>query len=310
MIGDKITINKGYQLDDDTIINTGENGVDNLFTGFIVKVKSHQPITLYCEDNMYRLKQIKAEDKDWKGASIQEMFTEMLQGSGLAVSEKSSVTINYKVGTFITRGETVAQVLERLRKDFRFHSYFRGDELRIGYPIYYTEEARTLVFKFQENIIDSDLQYKRKDDITLSAIASCKIIKETGKTTKDGQKKTKEEALEILVTLKNGKFKYLSKGKNGFPENVEGERRKLFFTGVTTEQELYDLAQPELQKYYYTGLKGSFLTFGTPHVRHGDNVSISDGVLPDRDGTYKVKKVVYEGGVRGLRQEVFLDYKI
>jgi hypothetical protein len=47
-----------------------------------------------------------------------------------------------------------------------------------------------------------------------------------------------------------------------------------------------------------------------PFVRHGDNVKIINPALPDQDGTYKVKKVVYSGGVGGLRQEIHLDFKI
>lgn len=307
--GDRITINHGYYLEDGTLLRTGADGIDDLFKGFIVQVQSGKPVTLYCEDNMYALKQISVQDKDWKDANLQDMFTEILSGTPYTVSKKSSVTIEYTLGSFITQGETAAQVLERLRKEYRFNSYFRGDELRIGYPIYYTEEARTLEYTFQENIIESDLQYNRKDDVVLSAIASTKVTKSNG-TAKDGTEKKKTEALEILVVLKGGEFSYVTKSNGSFPANIEGERRTLFFTNVTTEKQLFELAKPELEKYYYTGFKGSFTTFGMPHARHGDNARLSNPLLPDQDGTYKVKKVVYSGGIEGLRQQIFLDYKL
>lgn len=311
LTGDEIAIDHGYILEDGTLLRTGADDIPSLFRGFITEIKSQKPIVLACQDYMYALKQIPAPDNDWKNVNISDMFTEILSGTPYTVSDKSSITINYSLGSFITAGETAAQVLERLRKEYRFESYFRGAELRIGYPIYYTEEAVNKTFQFQENIIDSDLTYNRKDDVVLSAIASTKVIKDTGNTTKDGTKKTKTEALEILVELKNGAFTYQSKPTGGsFPANVEGERRKLFFTNVTTEEGLFELAKPELEKYYYTGFKGSFKTFGMPFVRHGDNAVITNPLLPDQDGTYKIKKVVYTGGINGLRQNIYLDYKV
>jgi hypothetical protein len=42
----------------------------------------------------------------------------------------------------------------------------------------------------------------------------------------------------------------------------------------------------------------------------GDNVQLIDPILPERNGNYKVKSVKYSGGVKGLRQEVEIDYII
>jgi len=74
--------------------------------------------------------------------------------------------------------------------------------------------------------------------------------------------------------------------------------------------ELKQLAVAELRKYYYSGFKGKFTTFGIPFVKMGDNAEIQDDILPERNGVYKVKSVEYSGGVNGLRQVVQLDYKI
>ena len=70
------------------------------------------------------------------------------------------------------------------------------------------------------------------------------------------------------------------------------------------------LATIELKKYYYTGFRGHFTTLGIPFVKMGDNAVIVDSVLPERNGTYKIKSVEYTGGVEGLRQKIELDYKI
>ena len=48
-----------------------------------------------------------------------------------------------------------------------------------------------------------------------------------------------------------------------------------------------------------------------PYIPYGDNIIIADPVLPDRNGTYKVKSVTYTGGVGiGIRQQIHLDYKV
>lgn len=220
------------------------------------------------------------------------------------------------MGDFITQNETIAEVLGRLRKDFHFESYFRGSELRCGSFKYIEQEAVDAgqkVFKFQQNIISGALEYKRRDDQVLSAVATNTIEENTGKKTKDGQAKTKKVRLEVLVTFRNASDapEIIVGGKNKpLPPNTGGERRTLHFLGATTTDQLAKLAENELRKYYYTGLKGKFVTFGIPYVKHGDNVDILDTILPERNGRYKVKGVTYTGGVDGLRQEIELDYLV
>ena len=74
--------------------------------------------------------------------------------------------------------------------------------------------------------------------------------------------------------------------------------------------ELISLATQELKKYYYSGFKGKFITFGIPFVKTGDNIKIIDPVLKERNGTYKCKSVNYTCGMNGIRQEIQLDYLV
>lgn len=304
--GDKVRIESGYRYRNSKGNFVKETNV--VFEGYVTKVGAKMPLQLECEDNMYLLKQKPAKAKVYSdGTTVESMLKEMLAGTGFTVNVLTATTI----GAFRTENETVAQVLARLRKEYRLESYFRGQELRCGSLVYVEGEAKTEVFAFQQDIISDELEYQRKDDITLSAVAHNTIEEETGKQTKDGHAKTKKKRLEVLVTLRNDVTTTIVKEKGReLPENVEGERRTFFFIGDTTVQQLAADAARELQKYYYTGLKGSFETFGLPFVRMGDNVEIKDSVLPDRGGTYKVKAVTYKGGVNGLRQKIQLDYKI
>ena len=70
------------------------------------------------------------------------------------------------------------------------------------------------------------------------------------------------------------------------------------------------MAVDELKRYYYDGFKGKFTTFGTPHVEFGDNAQIINPILPEQNGTYKIKGVSWSGGVEGYRQIIELDYKL
>lgn len=309
--GDKVTIEGGYRYYENSGNEVLKTSV--LFTGYISQVTSKQPIVLECEDNMWKLKQIVAPNKAYPAtANLEDILTDLLKGSGFTVNALTKTTF----GAFRTQNETVCEVLARLRKDYHFQSYFRGNELRSGAQVYLESDAIASgrkVFKFQQNIISDELDYKRKDDIQLSAIAYSINKRELTVTTKDGKAKTKKERLEVLVTQQNGQFVGTVKPagqKADFAPNTAGERRTLYFWNVATASDLIDLAKKELQKYYYTGFMGKFTTFGIPYVQQGDNVDILDDVLPERNGRYKVKAVNRTGGTGGMRQTITLDYQV
>jgi hypothetical protein len=309
--GDKVTIESGYRFFD--LQGNDKLQTSIFFEGYISKVSSKKPFVVECEDNMWKLKQITAPNKTYKATdTLEDILRDLLKGTGFTVNALTKTTF----GAFRTQNETVCEVLARLKKDYHFESYFRGNELRSGALVYVEQDALDdglKKFEFQKNIIDDKLEYRRKDDITLSAVAYSINKKELTTTTKDGHTKTKHERLEVLVTTRAGKFVSSVKPqgqKADFAPSTAGERRTLYFWDVKDSATLIKLATQELQKYYYTGLKGKFTTFGLPFVRQGDNVEITDPLLPERNGRYKVKAVEYSGGTEGLRQEIELDFKI
>lgn len=314
--GDHVSIISGYRY-----FNTSGNEVTKtgqIFTGYISQVTSKKPIVLECEDNMYLLKQTIAPNKTYPAtATLEDILKDLLKNTPFTVNALTKTTF----GAFRTQNETVCEVLARLRKDYHFESYFRGNELRSGSVVYLESDAIASgkkVFKFQfaapGGIISDSLEYKRKDDVRLSAIAYSINQKELETTTKKGKKKTRCERLEVLVTQQNGSFvgKVKPAGQRAeFAPNTAGERRTLYFWDVQSADELIKLASDELKKYFYTGFKGKFVTFGIPYVRQGDNIDLLDDILPERNGRYKVKSVKYTGGFdAGARQEIELDYQI
>ena len=244
-----------------------------------------------------------------------------------------------------SKNETVAQFLTRLKKELFIKIWFEEKvlgqiELFITYfPYTYntnTSYISTGEFQFQNNIISNDLIYKRKDDVKLSAVASNHINEPNG-TTKDGKIKMKKKRIEVLVEInKNGTgnnddvtVTSIKKGDT-VASNEAGERRTFTFLQANTEAELEQLAKAQLLLYYNNGFSGKFTTFGTPHINHGEIITLSNKditsekpkelkdintglvnpAIIDREGQYFVKGVNYSGGINGYRQEIILDFKL
>ena len=313
--GDKVTIIAGYKYYNKDHIEVEETEL--FFTGYISKVGSKTPIELEIENNMWVLKQTPVANRTFLKTDTLEMIMQFLidhvEGKPFTINKLKSVTT---FGVFSTENETAAQALYRLQKQFGFEFYFKGNELRGGTQVYEYDKAKEAHFYFQDDIISDDLEYSRLEDITLSAIAHNTIVVENGEC-KDGTKKTKKQKLEVLVTIKHypkiGELPYTIreiKRDDVKPENTEGERREFFFPTETTVSGLAVAAYEQLKKFNYTGFKGGFTTFGLPFMKQGDTAILSDEVLPERNGRYRIKSVEYTGGVDGLRQIIKLDYKL
>jgi len=285
--------------------------------GYINKVNAELPIEISFEDNMYLLKKTPMQNKAYKaGTSIESILTEAIKvtndtfGTNFTVNVFSDTT-GVDNAILMAENESIAEWLAKLKKDTNVKVYFRGNELRVGHLVYVEQEAQTKIFEFQNNIISSELEYRLKKDIVLSAVASNHITEANG-TTKQGVTKTKNRRIEVLVTFKDGSdtptVKVIKQGDKPDP-NVDGERRTFTYPDAKSEADLVAKATEDLKKYYYTGFKGKFTTFGTPYVQFGDNAQIVNPYLPEQNGIYKIKGIEYSGGVDGYRQVIQLDYK-
>jgi hypothetical protein len=312
MRGDKVKVEAFYIYFDENL-NEKQTAKRLVFDGYITKIGAKTPVEIEVEDNMYILKQTPMTNGAFgSGVSLESILTNALIGTGLTVNLLTETKLTWDNSLLIIDNMTVAQFLEKLRKDAFLHCYFKGTELRVGSIVYIEAEAKTRTFEFQENIISSDLTFVRRDDVVLSAVASNHIEEKTGKLTKDGHAKTKNSRIEVLVWFdRAGKFqsKEIKKGEKA-DANIDGERKTFHFLEAKTTADLIKLARESLQKYYYAGFKGSFVTFGTPAVDFGDNAIIVNKLLPEQNGTYKIKSIDISGGVNGFRQKIQLDYKI
>jgi hypothetical protein len=302
MRGDKISISLGYFYDDG-------NGGERLdmpsapqFVGYITKIKNKIPIEIECEDEMWKLKQIKAPNKLFRGSTytVKKMLTEILAGTGYTVNDGNT---DVNIGDFRTQNETVAQVLERIRRDGSLYSYMRGKELRSAGIVYYPGELQVQeVFEFQENILNGDsLEYTRKDDINIAVKAYSQSIENTSAFNADGTHVTKRKRIEVLVG-KDGEI--TDEGK------YQGDLITFPVIGAKTKADLLKRAKEYLPKFYYTGFRGTFTAFGQPTVTHGNCAIIRDRVIPERSGTYLIKQVSTSFGFGGIRQKIYLHLRI
>lgn len=317
MRGDAIELKSGYRYAD-YALNRRVTEMHTIINGYISKVSSTIPIRLNIEDSMWLLKQTPMENRTYSNAdtleSILKNIVDTVNASqNTKLTFRALTTTNF--GQFVVENETASQLLNRLNTIYNFKFYFKGTELRGGALVYYQDDAVTHNFVMngiEGNVLASgqELEYQRRDDIVLSAIAHNTVTKKMGGQTKDGNDKTAKVRIEVLCTIKNGvkTTKVINPGDR-VPEATEGERRTYFYPSATTTDELATLAFEELERYFYNGLKGSFMAFGIPHVKHGDNVRIKNPKQPEQDGLYRVRMVSYSGG-NGNRQRIELHYKL
>jgi hypothetical protein len=320
--GDKIELSSGYKYFNSANVEVTE--VSKIIDGYISKVHAKVPIELEVEDNMWVLKQIPLENRTFGSSdtleSIMQWMIDKVNGSDIVKKSNTQFTFSALTettsGVLMVNNETAAQLLNRLHRQYGFFSYFRGTDLRCGSIRYVQNESRTEIFVMNGingNVCaeGQELEYQRRDDIVMSAVAHNTITENTGTNCKDGTPKTRKKRLEVLVSLYNNKrtSKIIENGER-VPENTEGERREFFFREAKSNQELIDRAFKELEQYYFDGLRGKFKTWAIPYMRHGDNTDLRNPLYAEQNGIYKICAVEYSGSVtEGLRQTIELDFK-
>ena len=192
-------------------------------------------------------------------------------------------TEDISLSKFSIEQATVAEVLDYIKKTFGLSAYFRNKELYVGFAYKLTTianftEEDIKEFHFQKNVIDySGLDYIREEDQNLKVTA--------------------------INIKRNNTRQEITVG------DTFGEQRTMYFYDMN-EADVRKLATEALQKFKYTGFRGSFTTFLKPFVKHGDAVKLVDPTFADRNGVYLVRKVVTTFGMGGGRQEITLDRKI
>jgi hypothetical protein len=250
----------------------GYNGQLRLrFSGYVRNVSTGNPVVMECEDGMFLLKPASTSKKAFKNASLDELITRLLEGTGI---RHALIDKDYVLGPYRITRDTVAEELAELQREFLLKAYFRTIDnesvLYVGYHWPF-ENRSTKDFITSKNIIEESLEYRLKEDIKM---------KVKGTSIQDDNTR-----IEVEVGDK------------------DGELRSVNYPYLTRDQ-LRLLALSELDRFKYTGFQGSFTTFGEPAVSKTDiaHVESQDG----NKGNYLIRKVEITFGTEGYRQEISL----
>ena len=258
--GDKITVKLGYN-----------DELKTIFTGFIRSIDAKVPIVIKCEDGMFLLKQQAIKPKAYKNASLKEIITDLLAGTGI---DFKLVDDNLKIGKYRFTRKTVSEELQELKEKYMLMSYFRRiddkEVLYVGlaYPL---DNREKLFFRHSKNIISEEFEYRVKEDIRVKVEAI------------SFDSKNKKTTIEL--------------------GDKDGDLIKIRIDGIS-DADLKKHAQQALDRYKQSGFKGSFETFGVPEVSKCDMVDITSS--DENQGVYLVKKNEISFGQNGYRQKIEL----
>lgn len=279
--GDKVKIELGYFPQLRTV-----------FEGYISKIHPKTPIVMECEDNMFILKQTvvtypKKYSLVTQGKTGKKLKKPKVISANITLKElldniipdeiEYKCLLDVNIGSFRASNATVTEVLDVLKNDYGFYSYFVNGILNVGLASD-ASDTNTIELKFENNIIDeASLEYQREEDMRLK-------VKAVSLNSKDNSK------IEVEVGDEDGTL-------------------RTFHTQNATERALKEFAELKLKQWKYEGFSGSFETFGEPYIRHGDSVKLISDKLPEKNGTYEVVSVNREFGMNGYRQTIELGIK-
>ena len=271
-VGDAVTIELGYYPNSDII-----------FTGFVSKVEPTSFITIHCEDYMWKLKQITVPDYVSNSVDIKTLLESFSLPIDFEVDNKELGKVRFK-------STTVTKILSKLKDSFGIISYIRDGVLVVNY----TDRTDAINRKFYlngelGNVISDNLTYLDVDlvDFNIKGVSF----------------QSDDTTIELYANYKDGVI-------NVVEDEPETGAFRVFNFLRLTKAELTTNLEALLPKFYYDGFTGDFTTFLRPVVRFGDTVTLYDLKLPEKNGTYKVKKVVTTFNLSGGRQIIDLDLKI
>jgi hypothetical protein len=249
---DKQKVRDVFRPGDPVVISLGYNGTYyKEFTGFISRVSADIPIKIWCEDAMWKLKQIPvhlSKPNTTLPALMQEIVTDY-----------SVDAAEYEIGPVRYPNFTVATVLDDFKKRFGFFSYMRDETLVVGKIYADDTDTDPVELHLEKDVYSNNLEYLNAEDVRIK--------------------------VKAVSTLNNGKKISAEVGDDG------GETRQLTHFGIESEADLKKLAQADYDKYKVDAYRGSVTTFGIPAIEHGMKVNLTSDLYPERNGLYYVETV-------------------
>jgi len=239
------------------------------FSGYITQVSADYPITIKLEDEMWRLKQIPVNFSS-KNEKLKSFVQKYVTDYPILIDAE------VPLGAVNIKNKTLGEVFKKFQEDLSLYAFIRNGKLVVAKP-YSDVTDKVPVFDLERNCVSNDLNYLSKEERTVKVVA--------------------ESVQNFAKTKKKLKFEL------GDPDPKTTINKTL---SVTTLNDLQAEVRRIYDLYKKEGLDGSFTTFGTPSVQHGQKVKITSSLYNDREGIYYIDSIKKKFSRDGFRQEIEL----
>lgn len=239
------------------------------FSGYITQVSADYPITIKLEDEMWRLKQIPVNFSS-KNEKLKSFVQKYVTDYPILIDAEAPL------GAVNIKNKTLGEVFKKFQEDLSLYPFIRNGKLVVAKP-YSDVTDKIPVFDLEKNCVSNDLNYLSKEERTVKVVA--------------------ESVQNFAKTKKKLKFEL------GDPDPKTTINKTL---SVTTLNDLQAEVRRIYDLYKKEGFDGSFTTFGTPSVQHGQKVKITSSLYNDREGIYYIDSIKKKFSRDGFRQEIEL----
>lgn len=226
------------------------------FEGYIQRIGRGIPITLHCEDEMYKLKRKKVSYSK-RSVKLGELLKDLCGEYEIVTSFGDT-----ELGAVRYAEMLVSQILEDVKKKTGLYSYFIGKTLYCGNV--YTDKVKLpeTNIHLERNAVSQDLQ-QTGGDYEVTALAILKGGKKL-------EAKAGTKGAETVNLTYNDKDKTVT---------------------VEVLKEFAERYYESLKKQKY---KGGVELFGIPAVTFGQVIDLKSDITPEMNGKYYIEKVTKE----------------
>lgn len=245
------------------------------FVGYINMITTNDStLKIQCEDALYLFRN-KVRDQELKQTDVKaiaEIITQQIDSSYRVICDYS---ITYE--KFVIHQATAYDVLKKLQSETKANIYFNTErkELHIHPP--YVEKGGDVSYSMQQNIEQSNLEYKKAID--------------------------KKYEITVESTDTKGKTRKVSAGTTG------GDQITVK-VGAMSQEDMLKIANAELIKRSADGYEGSFDGWLIPFVQPTYSALVKDADYPYKDGRYYVVAVTTNFSESGGKRTVQLGIKL
>jgi phage host-nuclease inhibitor protein Gam len=268
----KLTLANEIKKGDSVVVRLGyDNDLRTEFVGYVQEITDKGKTEIKCEDTMYLLRKPLA-NKIFKNTTLAEVVRYIAGNVPL-----NATLPQIEFNSFVVKNITGVQALQKIKDNYGL-TIFIDNEQKVYCGLAYLYMTGKVIYDLQSNVVDNDLTYKHADELKFK-IKAISLQKDNTK-------------LEVET------------GDN------DGDLRTLYFQNIANEKKLKELANEEINKYKYTGYRGTLTCFGLPYATMGMSAVIRDKNYPVRAGVYYVEGVTTSFGRNGFRRTVELGIKL